>query len=151
NSNDFLTGNSEVNHISAGLGADTIEGGGGADIIDGRGTHGVFSPNFEPTTPDGDTATYLHSPGAVQVNLATGENHGFDAEGDTLLNISNVTGSNFDDTLNGDSNANVLSGGAGSDLLQGGGGKDTFIGGNGPSTDVDIVTFEDAQHGVTAD
>src|SRR5262249_4065734 len=76
---------------------------------------------------------------------------GGDAEDDTLLDIHNLTGSPWDDVLTGDKNANVLKGGEGSDLLQGGGGQDSFIGGTGAPTDVDIVTFLDAERGVSAD
>ena len=41
----------------------------------------------------------------------TGLGSGGDAEGDTLANIENLTGSNFDDTLEGNGGNNVLAGG----------------------------------------
>ena len=40
-----------------------------------------------------NTASYEHSASAVNVSLATGTGHGGDAEGDTLINIENLTGS----------------------------------------------------------
>ena len=42
---------------------------------------------------------------------------GGDAEGDTLINIENLTGSNFDDTLEGNAGNNTLVGGAGIDTV----------------------------------
>src|SRR5262249_54100934 len=48
---------------------------------------------------------------------ATHQGHGSDAEGDTLFNIENLTGSGFDDTLEGDGGANKLDGGAGTDTV----------------------------------
>src|SRR6478735_3463086 len=57
-----------------------------------------------------------------------------DATGDTYINIENLTGSNFDDRLEGLGNNNVLDGGAGNDILVGGAGADTLIGGSGIDT-----------------
>ena len=151
--NDVMTGDSGNNTLSGGLGADILIGGAGSDILDGRGTSGVFAPNFVPVLPDGDTASYQTSSTYVVVDLGTGTGTHGDAAGDTLRNIQNLTGSAFDDTLKGDSNANVLDGGDGSDTLKGGGGADTFNGGLNldGKTDMDIVTFEDAKIGVKAD
>jgi len=53
---------------------------------------------------------------------------------DTLVNIENVVGSSFDDTLTGDANANKIEGGIGNDLIVGGGGNDTLAGGFGDDT-----------------
>ena len=39
---------------------------------------------------------------------------------DTLANIENLTGSNFNDTLTGNTAANILNGGAGNDTLTAG-------------------------------
>jgi len=49
------------------------------------------------------------------------------AGSDTLLNIKNIIGSKFNDTLTGDSNANILTGNGGVDTLIGGAGNDTFV------------------------
>jgi Ca2+-binding RTX toxin-like protein len=53
----------------------------------------------------------------VNVSLATGAAHGGDAEGDTFINIENLTGSAFSDVLKGDGGNNVLNGGAGVDTV----------------------------------
>ena len=83
------------NNILAGLaGADTLDGGAGTD-----------------------TASYAASSSGVTVSLAAGTASGGDAQGDTLINIENLTGSGFNDTLEGTGANNVLSGGAGTDTV----------------------------------
>ena len=118
--NDTLTGDAGANVLNGGKGDDTLIGGAGADtLIGGDGT---------------DTADYSASSAGVQVNLATGQGHGGDAEGDSLTNIENLTGSAFNDVLTGDAGANILNGGKGDDTLVGGAGADTLIGGDGNDT-----------------
>ena len=53
----------------------------------------------------------------VTVSLMLGTGSGGDAQGDTLINIENLTGSNFDDTLEGNGGNNVLAGGLGTDTV----------------------------------
>ena len=98
-----------------------------------------------------DTASYEHATAAVTVNLLTpGANTG-DAAGDTFVfvdnlsqvhSISNVRGSQFNDTLIGDNNANVLNGWGtrrhGGDTLTGNGGADTFVFSGGHVTVTDF-------------
>jgi len=102
---DSLTGDGNNNVLEGGSGNDTLNGGGG-----------------------NDTASYEHAGSGVTVSLmlqgisqATGG-----AGNDTLSNIDNLRGSGFNDTLIGDSNANILTGGIGGDHLTGGLGADTF-------------------------
>ena len=64
-----------------------------------------------------DTATYIASTAGVNVSLMTGLGTGGDAEGDTLSTIENLTGSNLNDTLEGNGGNNVLAGGLGIDIL----------------------------------
>ncbi|GJE27980.1 DUF642 domain-containing protein [Methylobacterium organophilum] len=106
--------------LRGGDGNDTLKGGAGTDTLDGGA--GI------------DTADYAASSAAITVNLATGINVGGDADGDTILDVENVVGSAYDDSLIGDGNANLLSGGAGNDTLIGGGGADTLDGGAGTDT-----------------
>ena len=95
------TGNSADNVITGNTGNNVLAGLGGADTLIGNsGT---------------DTATYAASLAGVTVSLATGTGTGGDAEGDTLSNIENLTGSGLNDTLEGDGGNNVLVGGAGTD------------------------------------
>src|SRR6185369_9007322 len=53
----------------------------------------------------------------VAVSLVTGFGSGGDADGDRLSNIENLTGSNFDDTLEGNAGNNKLVGGLGTDTV----------------------------------
>ncbi len=101
--NDYIVLGSEDNVIDGGPGADYIDGGGGVN-----------------------TASYADSAAGVTVNLATGVARGGDASGDTLLNIQNLSGSVYGDTLTGDSRANSINGYLGADSLSGGGGNDTI-------------------------
>jgi hypothetical protein len=97
------TGNGADNVLTGNSGANVLAGLGGADALDGAaGT---------------DTATYAASATGVNVSLATGQGSGGDARGDTLANIENLTGSGFDDTLEGNGGNNVLAGGAGADTV----------------------------------
>ncbi len=102
-SNNVLTGTAGLNIINGLAGNDTLAGLGGADtLIGGTGT---------------DTATYIASAAGVNVSLMTGLGSGGDAEGDTLATIENLTGSNLNDTLEGNGGNNNLAGGLGIDTV----------------------------------
>jgi Ca2+-binding RTX toxin-like protein len=74
-----------------------------------------------------DTASYLNATSAVTVSLAATSTQITGGAGiDKLLNIENLTGSNYADTLTGNSGANKLDGGLGMDTLSGGDGNDTY-------------------------
>jgi Ca2+-binding RTX toxin-like protein len=94
---------------------DIFIGGAGADVIDGREGQ--------------DSAWYVTSTAAVNINLQTGVNQGGDAQGDVLLNIEHIVGSQFDDLLTGDAAGNIFEGGLGNDVINGGDGADTIYGG----------------------
>jgi Ca2+-binding RTX toxin-like protein len=114
---DIIYGYGGNDTINAMGGDDTIHGGAGADTIDG----GWGS----------DTVVYTDSDEGVYVDLTIGKGYEGTAQGDTLKNVENVTGSWYDDLLIGNGANNRLSGGDGIDVLRGGGGADTLIGGNG--------------------
>ncbi len=81
-----------------------------------------------------DTVDYSTSPLEVKVDLLKGTASSGFAEGDTLVSIENVTGSDAAskrDTLYGDNQQNTLNGLAGNDILEGDGGGDTIDGGPG--------------------
>ena len=97
------TGNALDNVVTGNSGNNVLAGLAGADTLDGGlGT---------------DTATYATSTAGVNVSLATGHGSGGDAQGDTLINIENLTGSAFNDTLEGNGGNNVLAGGGGVDTV----------------------------------
>lgn len=135
---DFMAGFTGRNTFEGGAGADTILGG----IVDLGLLGGTLTLAGE------NTATYRQSDQAVRVDLNDDDGlltvpvlgvsldlanvvygHGGDAEGDVLVGISHLTGSDFSDGFNGNELANRLSGAAGNDTLRGGAGDDTLIGG----------------------
>jgi Ca2+-binding RTX toxin-like protein len=111
---DLLFGNANDNVLFGLGGDDLLEGGAGADTLDGG--WGV------------DNASYLNSPAGVTVNLLWGSASGGDAEGDKLISIESLYGSEFDDGLFGDNGANTLNGDNGNDTLLGFGDKDYMRG-----------------------
>src|SRR3954471_15223545 len=117
NGGDSLYGGAAADVINGLNGNDTLKGFGGADRLDGG--NGI------------DTVFYGDSTAGVGINLATGRGVGGSAQGDTLISIENVFGSNFNDTLTGTSGANQLHGQDGNDVIKGGGGDDFLDGGTG--------------------
>lgn len=154
---DVLYGSSGDDSLYGGAGDDVLNGGTGADVIDGG---------------DGtDQASYKFSSSGVAINLALGTAAGGAAAGDKLFSIEDLKGSQFNDTLTGDSGANriyaldgndalsggdgddwlygddTLLGGAGDDRLYGGAGADVLDGGAG----TDQASYEQSTSGVTVD
>lgn len=121
---DFLYGDDGDNALYGMAGNDILEGGKGADVIDGG--------------EGWDYARYLRSEEGVHINLETGIHTGGDAQGDTLIGIEAVVGSNYADTLRGGAAGDVLKGEGGDDILTGGLGKDQLYGGSG----ADMFVFE---------
>ncbi|WP_459742327.1 beta strand repeat-containing protein, partial [Pseudomonas sp. 3A(2025)] len=131
-----ITGNNLSNTLYAGAGNNVIIGGTGAEI---------------------DTVSYASASSAVKVSLAITTSQATLGSGtDTLVNIENLVGSNFNDLLTGSAGNNVLNGGAGNDSLSGGNGNDTLIGGAGKDTLVggagnDVFDFNAASEtGITS-
>ncbi|MEZ5922473.1 MAG: calcium-binding protein [Parvularculaceae bacterium] len=120
--NDSLAGNGGNDTIYGGGGYDVIDGGPGADYIDGQ--TGL------------NLVRYDLSPGGVFIDLFAGTAAGGDAQGDTLVSISDLYGSNYDDTLIGDNklSGNDFRGFDGDDSLVGLAGPDTLFGGIGADT-----------------
>ncbi|MDO6482677.1 calcium-binding protein [Shimia thalassica] len=112
---DSLTGSDARESFIGEQGNDTIDGGGGVDRVryDRSGV------------------------GSVEVDLAAGrvtgtwDGHSFT---DTLLNIENVSGSYFADTMIGSSGEDTLYGSSGNDNIVGGEGRDHLYGGTGDDT-----------------
>ncbi|ACU89970.1 tandem-95 repeat protein [Desulfomicrobium baculatum] len=135
--NDSITGDAAANFLSGldgtdtllgGVGNDTLRGGAGADLIDGGAGQ--------------DFADYRTSASWVNVDLniqdgTTAQSGGGadnDAEGDTLIGIENLIGSNdatHGDVLTGNAANNHLIGLDGDDTLIGGAGNDTLVSGAG--------------------
>lgn len=102
--NDVMNGNFANNYF---------EGGNGDDYIDGKEGH--------------DTASYLGASSSVNINLNNSTHNTIGAGIDTLISVENVIGSNFDDVIVGNGEANTLIGGMGNDYIYGGAGDDFII------------------------
>lgn len=138
---DILKGGDGSDVIEGGSGSDTLVGGDGDDNLDGGEDNDVISPGSGANRVDGGsgTDTVLYSGDAskeegISLDLSAGTCiHDGDAQ-DTLSNIENVYGTEYDDTLQGDDKDNVLVGKGGSDYLAPGSGYDILNGGNGNDT-----------------
>ena len=108
-----LDGGSGDDQLFSFVGDSTLIGGAGNDLILSLGTN--------------DTVSYAGAAAGVTVDLSNSvaSNDG-DGGVDDLIEVENVTGSAFADSLAGDGVANVIEGGAGNDALTGNGGADVF-------------------------
>jgi Ca2+-binding RTX toxin-like protein len=130
---DFLDGGAKNDVLIGGDGPDTLDGGADGDKLFGEGGYdtlrgGIGSDQLDGGA-DGDTADYSKSAQAVFVDLSTGTSSGEGA--DTFKAVENAYGSNFADTLKGNSNPNTISGFGGNDTLIGFGGADHLFGADG--------------------
>jgi len=107
-------------------GDDILDGGPGGDQLNG-------GPGF-------NYASYQDATAAVTANLAAPGGNTGDAAGDTYAQIQGLIGSDFADTLIGDTNVNTLRGGKGGDVL---------VGGGAPVGSFDTVDYSDVTAGVT--
>ena len=116
---DILTGNNGPNHLYGGAGDDELQGGEGIDRLDGGA--GV------------DTVSYANSKEGMLVNLLfnEGSRNDYEDRSEEIVNIENVIGSDYLDSIRGDSGENDLYGRAGDDELSGGAGADRLFGGAG--------------------
>ena len=112
--------------VTGSAGNDTLQGEGGDDTLNGQGGNDTLDGGVGQ-----DTVSYSDATEGVTVDLNIQD--GFTAQfvsassgSDILLNIEDVTGSDFNDTLTGNASANVLEGGLGADTLAGGLGADIF-------------------------
>lgn len=105
-SRDYFYGEDGDDYLYGDLGADILNGGNGIDEV-----------------------SYFNSKTAVSVNLSTLSVSGGAAEGDTLVSIENLSGSQYNDIFSGDANSNTLSGNYGNDTLKGRDGDDLLNGG----------------------
>ncbi len=136
---DRLVGASGFDLLNGGPGADNINGDAGGTLTRG---HVQSFENFHggrvnvdnnlvaiATSYGGDTVTYAGSNRGValtlgQLNPATWRSIGVTgeggyAEGDAVVHVENITGSDHDDSLGGNNWYNVLTGGKGDDRLTG--------------------------------
>jgi Ca2+-binding RTX toxin-like protein len=121
-----------IENVIGGMGNDTITGTGAANVIDG-------GPGGNDTLDGGagiDTVSYENSHNSVIVNLNTtstirGVSYttqaGVGSGIDRLIGFENAIGSIYNDSLIGNTAANVLTGGLGDDSMAGGAGNDMYV------------------------
>src|SRR5688572_12893408 len=128
---DTLVGNADRNYLDGGAGADqllagdgtdSLWGGAGADVLSGGG--GLDEVTYGGVAP-------------LRLSIGDGPNDGEAGEGDDIRDdVEGVSGSQGDDVLIGDADANRLSGLGGRDVLRGGDGGDEILGwGDGDELD----------------
>jgi len=140
--NDTLNGGGGNDLINGGSGMDTLNGGTGADtLIGGLGNDTYLIDNT------GDGVIEFLDEGTDTVKSYIPYTLGANLENLTLMGTSaiNGAGNSLNNTLSGNSAANVLAGGLGNDTLNGGAEADTLIGGLGNDTYVidnigDVIT-----------
>ncbi len=140
---DTLTGSIGINVIDGGDGDDTINGGASVDTINGGNGNDTFllTGSSLGDNIDGgadidtlDLSGFTFNTGHI-VDLAAGTWREEPTLGTwTIVNVENVTGSDFDNTITGSGGANVLNGRGGNDTIFGGNGADTLNGGDGNDT-----------------
>lgn len=112
-------------------GNDTMTGGAGADVLDGGA--GI------------DRASYASATTGVLVSLTNPTLNSGEAKGDTFSGIENLAGSNYNDSLFGNSAANAIGGGSGNDTIRGYAGLDRLTGNSGN----DSFVFDTALNATT--
>ena len=140
--NDNLVGTDGDDEIAGDEGNDGITGEGGNDVLDGKSGNDVLNGGAGSDTLDGgagtDTTVYQFAPAAVTVSLGEGEALGTAMDGygstDSLANLENIIGSEFDDNLTGNSGNNSLTGRGGNDAISGLAGDDFLTGSTGADT-----------------
>jgi Ca2+-binding RTX toxin-like protein len=126
---DAIVGRGGTDSIDGGQGADSISGGTGADLIrTGKGFLNFVSGDGGNDSirggPGLDIVDYFTARRPIRADLAAGTATGHG--NDLFHRVDGISGSDFGDTLNGDSGPNVLIGGGGDDLLASGGNAATL-------------------------
>lgn len=144
--NDTVTASADADYLDGANGNDTLKGGGANDyLIDGKGNDKLYGDagNDHFVRYSDETGTDYFNGGAgidtlefnivsnqsVILDLENNARNGGVATGLSVTGIENVTGRYTDDTILGNSAANVLKGGSGDDRLDGRGGNDKLEGG----------------------
>lgn len=117
---DLMAADAGDDTLIGGDGDDTLRGGAGADSMDGGTGRNVLD--------------YSDSTSGVTANLLTNVVFGGYADGDTIVNMTDVAGSAFGDTLVLSNTSGAAWGAGGDDSLRGGTGNDSLFGGDGNDT-----------------
>lgn len=140
---DEIRGQGGTDTLYGGDGADRLYGGGDGDLLYGdAGDDRLYGDGGDDILQGGqgddllngglgiDTADYSTSTAGIVAHLSGSGDDGMGGV-DTLERISNLTGSDYSDTVTGDTGDNVINGRAGDDVLKGNLGDDVLTGGAG--------------------
>ena len=123
----FFNGRAGDDTISSGAGRDDIRPGSGSDIVDGGSEPGEFDGDHVSYDDDeamtGITVTFSSDDDATVTD--------WNGDTDTLIDIEEVFGTRFADTMTGAEGRQWLGGGGGDDVLSGLGGDDDLMAGDG--------------------
>jgi Ca2+-binding RTX toxin-like protein len=159
--NNLLDGGDGDDNLAGVGGNDTLVGGAGGDVLDGGAGDdsllggddfdtfygGAGNDTLDVGTPGQyDNVGYWADPSGIIVNLSGAMVSGVASETakdgfgdiDTLINVLNVSGSEF---------ADLIVGGAANEIIAGNGGNDTLVGGDG----ADGLEYSGSAGGVTVD
>ena len=136
--NDTLDGGLGNDSLVGDIGDDLVVGGGGNDLLQGGLGQNTLIGDVGSDTMIGsngiDTVDYSYASAGLFATL-NGATEGVafvaDDDVDMLVGIENIIGSNFSDSLIGDTSGNTFDAGIGNDTLLGGGGSDTLRGDDG--------------------
>lgn len=132
---DGLNGNMSANVIRGRDGDDGLKGYDGIDSLYGDDGDDILIGGEDADALFGgagsDTASYKGAAAGVVASLSNPAINTGDALGDTYSSIENLTGSDFDDFVYGNSSANAIYGGAGDDIIKGYAGNDSLTGASG--------------------
>jgi Ca2+-binding RTX toxin-like protein len=146
--NDVITGGAGTDDLSGGDGNDTLNGGDGndslfgsrgSDTVNGGGGDDEMESTFLDDEPDvytggtgNDRVGYAGASGPVTVTLDGVANDGVASEGDNVgVDVEDIVGSSFADTLTGNASPNDIDGGLGNDTINSLAGSDGINGGRG--------------------
>ena len=175
--NDTVYGNALKDNVLSGLGgSDTLDGRGGNNIL--RGGDGYVTllsgcgEDYIDGGGDTDTVSYENATAGITVRFDRPNEEEFDYAGrddgsgnfvikDTIVNVEDIRGSAYADTIYGNGSTNYIEGGGGDDFILAGGGYDFIDGGAGsdkitynPDDYPDSATnpnFMDEIQGITVD
>ena len=171
---DLINGSAGNDSVSGGAGIDTLDYGSlNADITfsrggvitksGGNGVDSIAAFDIEVIKGNANRINTIDGSGgttaAINVDLSSNslEITGLPGIGSaklTVINFSNVNGSENNDVILGDAKANTLNGGGGNDTISGGGGDDLLLGSSGSDVyrggaGADTLSYETFAGGVT--
>jgi Ca2+-binding RTX toxin-like protein len=146
NGNDILYGNDGPDRLHGGngdddlfggSGDDMLQGGTGSDYMDGGDDYDVASfVEIAPTSVDYDGLIFTTSYDSVTDTSTYTATNPDTGDTDTVVNVEELRGSNYNDTMTGGDGDDYFVGARGEDSIDGGAGDDTLYG----SLDDDEIT-----------